>query len=580
VSEYLVWTDTEVHRRHGTEHFLVVGASGSGKTTIINNLMASAMQPGVTRQALVYDPKQEIVPLLYSLNQCSAEAVASGKAPVRLLNPFDKRCCAWDMAADIDSPVAARQLATILVPDGASESGGETFFTNAVRDILAGVIMVLMECVPNPKAWTFRDVVLAMLYEPYLNFLFEFDKARSGKPFPVVQRLRGSYLNGDPRTNSNIRASINAKLAIYEPIAAVWHRVAPATNSSAKFSLADWANRDSEEVLVLGNDEAARAALDAVNQAIFKRATELVLAREEQTQSDRKVGNRQVWFFLDEVREAGRLDGLSRLLTKGRSKGACIVLGFQDIDGLRDVYGSEVANEICAQCNNIAVLRVNSPSTADWASDLFGRRLAESRSRSIAMQSDTDNRLNMDIGRGEEERPRLYTEAFLYLDTPVQAKAVVGFVRGPDSRPEGKPDAEFLDEISFKIAKQTATPDLGDDWLSKFSSRPASDYYLEPWDEGDWKRLGFEAPFRDLLLEGTLKQEELRKSQEDDLKFREEDKAWRRQERARQSRTQPLAPVLPQESLESSSDEATEEPKPRAMGILARLRQRQQRGDS
>jgi len=330
-----------------------------------------------------------------------------------------------------------------------------------------------------------------MLYEPYLNFLFEFDKTRHGKPFPMVQRLRGSYLNGDPRTSSNIRASINAKLAIYEPIAAAWHRVAPTMNSSAKFSLAEWSSCDSEEVLVLGNDEAARAALDAVNQAIFKRATEIILAREEQSQADRKVGNRQVWFFLDEVREAGCLDGLSRLLTKGRSKGACVVLGFQDIDGLRDVYGSEVANEICAQCNNIAVLRVNSPSTANWASDLFGRRLAESRSRSIAMQGETANKLNMDIGRGEEERPRLFTEAFLYLDTPVQAKAVVGFVRGPDSRPEGKADAEFLDEISFKIAKQTNTPELGSEWLSKSWPRAPSDYYLEPWDEEDRIRLGF-----------------------------------------------------------------------------------------
>ncbi|MFX8836738.1 type IV secretion system DNA-binding domain-containing protein, partial [Acinetobacter baumannii] len=79
----------------------------------------------------------------------------------------------------------------------------------------------------------------------------------------------------------------------------------------------------------------------------------MILAREEQPTTAKDSGMQQAWFFLDEVREAGELDGLSRLMTKGRSKGACVVLGFQDIDGMRDVYGDQVANEICAQCNNI-----------------------------------------------------------------------------------------------------------------------------------------------------------------------------------------------------------------------------------
>lgn len=50
--------------------------------------------------------------------------------------------------------------------------------------------------------------------------------------------------------------------------------------------------------------------------------------------------------FLDELRDLGRLDALNRLLLKGRSKNVSVVLGFQDIEGLREVYGDKVANEI------------------------------------------------------------------------------------------------------------------------------------------------------------------------------------------------------------------------------------------
>ena len=66
--------------------------------------------------------------------------------------------------------------------------------------------------------------------------------------------------------------------------------------------------------------------------------------------------------FLDDVREAGKLDGLSRLLNQGRTKGACVVLGFQDSDGMRDVYGEYVANELVGQCANKAILRVENPN--------------------------------------------------------------------------------------------------------------------------------------------------------------------------------------------------------------------------
>ncbi|MGE4211698.1 MAG: type IV secretion system DNA-binding domain-containing protein, partial [Oligoflexales bacterium] len=42
-------------------------------------------------------------------------------------------------------------------------------------------------------------------------------------------------------------------------------------------------------------------------------------------------------------------------------KGAAVVLSFQDIDGLRSVYGKDEANEMTGQCSSYAVFRLQSP---------------------------------------------------------------------------------------------------------------------------------------------------------------------------------------------------------------------------
>ena len=173
---------------------------------------------------------------------------------------------------------------------------------------------------------------------------------------PETQDLVALYFD-EERTGKNVMATIAAKMAPYEFVAAAW------SQASEKISLTEWLN--DEFILVLGNDEEHRAALNAINRVLFKRLTELILA---QSESD----TRRTWIFLDEAREAGDLEGLGRLMTTGRSKGACVVLGFQDIDGFRDAYGEKAANEIAGIPSNKAILGLSSPETAEWASSLFG----------------------------------------------------------------------------------------------------------------------------------------------------------------------------------------------------------------
>jgi type IV secretory pathway TraG/TraD family ATPase VirD4 len=511
--KYIRWAGGGVARKFGDEHFLVVGASGSGKSTLINHSLHSVLSDPSAR-GLVYDPKQELIPFLYGIRGFEGEG-QSVSSSIKNLHPFDQRSCAWDMAADIDDPISARQLATILVPSEDQE-GANTFFTNAVRDLLSSVILAFVECVPTARAWTFRDVLLAMFYPAYMDVICSFDVTRSGKPFPLLRRVRHIYLgsDADEKTRANILASINSKLAIFEPVAAAWAKAGGPLGG--RISLREWVEGDEKAVLVLGNDEAARAAIDPINRAIFKRAVELVLARKERTQAERESGDNQIWFFLDEVREAGKLDGLGRLLTKGRSKNACVMMGIQDLDGLKEVYGAEVANELCSQFNNIAVLRVNSPDTAKWATDLFGRRLEVARNSSVGLSSGSESGLTMNQGKSEEERPFIYSESFLYGPNAAAAKGVYGYRKGPDQQVNEMSRQDIVTRLRFsettevtRMPKTELSRLLGEAMrqsgdqvahlAGEFLPRSSGDQYLELWSADDWSRLGIQgnppAPF-------------------------------------------------------------------------------------
>lgn len=471
----LIWGPYNLPIAKATGHFLVTGTTGSGKTTLIDVLMRTVFEANDIdmARAIVYDPKQDFMPKLEGLGL---------KDKVKNLNPFAADCASWNMNKDIDDVLSAIQFASTLLPESTSASPESPFFDNACRDLISGVILTFANCVPK-KTWTFRDVLLTLLYQPNMEAILGLRRTRGGQPFPLSSRLWNSYLNPkttDERTRSNVIATLNAKLSIFEPVAESWHW------AKDSFSLRDWAadflerpNDQEQPVLVLGNEESARAAIDPINRAIFQRAVELVLARKEISEFSKSVGSDLSWFFLDEVREAGELSALNSLLTKGRSKGASVVLSFQDIDGLRAVYGQELANEIVANCNNVALLRTNSASTAEWAADMFGRFLITEADTTEGMSGGT---VSSSTTRRITERSPVQPGDFLYLPLPSKENGLVGYFRDADAS-RSEPMFRKLDWDDLIALRPTTNYEY---------TPPPDGFLLTPWDQSDWERLGLE----------------------------------------------------------------------------------------
>lgn len=426
-----------------TGHFAFVGATGSGKTLLQRLLLQSALPEvgrGTGHRALVYDAKRDLPSLLAGMDL---------NAPVRILNPLDARSVAWDMAADITNPSLAQQAALLLIPE--SKNDNNPFFSRAARHLLTGVITSLLLC--HPGVWTFRQILL-IARDP------ERMEAVLGAVEPT-RHLRRYFEHA--ATFQNILATLLTFLAPYEVVAAAWDR------SSEKLSLSCWLREES--ILVLGSDDANRVALDTVNRLIFRRLSDLLLSQPE--------GSGRTWIVLDEVREAGRLEGLSSLLTRGRSKGVAVVLGFQDINGLRDVYGREVAEELLGQCNTKVVLRNNSPDTTEWCAKLFGSREVvettpgSSRSfRGLVSDGSRSDSTSMGIVR----RELVLDSEILGLPPANLDDGVTGFFLNPLTGP-------YLDHVPGDWLRRHLKP--RQNRVPDFLPRPDSDQYLRPWTDNE-----------------------------------------------------------------------------------------------
>lgn len=332
------WGRLDLPNSEGPNHIAAIGTTGSGKTSLIRLLQQSVL-PNVGKgdcRALVYDAKQDALPILSSIVDPSL---------IVTLNPFDDRGAAWDLAKDLDEPRIMMEFAATIIAPAPNES--QPFFTDGARHLLYGV---LLSYYLSKFDYKFADV---------LRPLRDLDLLKS-----VIGRHRqtnhiGNCYFHDQRMAANLMSTIQSKILFFEPIAACWER------ATRLVSIKDWAK--SEYILVLGNSEVSRSAIDTINRCIFKRASDVTLDLGEST-------SRRTWVFLDEAADAGRLQGLVSLAKKGRSKGACVVLAFQSISGLRDpqLYGQFGTDELLGQIGTRFIGRLECPVTAQYVSELIG----------------------------------------------------------------------------------------------------------------------------------------------------------------------------------------------------------------
>jgi hypothetical protein len=112
-----------IPRREESSHFIMVGDSGTGKSSLIRQILTQVRERGET--AVVYDPALEFTPQFFD------------PATDVLLNPTDQRMPFWTPSDEVQYPAEALTLARSLFPDKPHEN---TFFTESARKIFGHLL--------------------------------------------------------------------------------------------------------------------------------------------------------------------------------------------------------------------------------------------------------------------------------------------------------------------------------------------------------------------------------------------------------------------------------------------------------
>jgi hypothetical protein len=434
------------------KHVFYLGSTGSGKT-VSQRLLQQSFLPEIGQhadvggyRALLYDAKLDQLTQLWELEDRL-------RCPIRLTNAFDKRASAWNVSEDITSPAAAFEMANILAP--VNEAAAQPFWDRGVVNTLSGVLMALH--LRAPRNWDLRTVCLIMRSEHHIAELLS--------QFSDTLHLARRYFQ-EPKLRHSLMATIDSKMQLYSVIAALWHK------AKSKFTLREF--RDTESIYVLGSNEEAREPMNAINRVLLRRLTELLLA-----QSDSDA--RRTLIGLDEVREAGELEGLSSLALRGRSKGVCLVAGAQDIRGLEEVYGERVAHELLGQFGYKAILKLDNPETARWASSLFAATEVKEKNQQTSRSfGGTELQITHGVGETLRERDVILPNEILHLP-PTSGKAGIhGFYKSPF----GSFKAQY-DFLSL-LRRRSDRPPLN----YNFQERPETDQYLVDWTAEELERYG------------------------------------------------------------------------------------------
>jgi type IV secretory pathway TraG/TraD family ATPase VirD4 len=308
-----------VPRNAENKHFLVVGDTGSGKSSIIRQMLYQVAARGDS--AIVYDPACEFVTQFYDERRGDI-----------VLNPLDARMPYWNPSDELRRKAEAKALAVSLYqPEGVTNR----FFVEAPQKIFAH----LMTYLPTP----------AQLVSWMSN------------PAEIDRRVKGTeyWMLIDPKAphqRTGVLGSLNMSADSFRLLPG--REEVPATWTATK-----WAETRRGWIFITSRPTMREALRPLISLWIDL----LVLRLLNEPMPQQKP----VWFVIDELATLQRLPQLHTAITENRKSQNPVILGFQGRSQMEARYGED-AEAMLSQPATKLFLRTTEPRAAKWVSDAIG----------------------------------------------------------------------------------------------------------------------------------------------------------------------------------------------------------------
>ena len=450
--------------RAETQHTIVSGTTGSGKTVLISDLVRQIRDRGEC--CVIYDKMGSYTRAFFDPEKDV------------LLNPLDARAPRWSPFFEARSPRDFDMMAAALIPQ--QKDTVDPFWVTAARQLFSNGAGVLWR-----KGETKNSVLVEHLLKTDLSELAE---AMQGT---VAQSIVDTK---NPKTALSVRAMLTANIGAMEVLA----------DSGEPFSIREWIACDGDDGLHRGNGFlffTSRGDQHASLRGLISTWLEIAVNSMLSLEQD---DGRRIWVILDELPTLHQVPSLQPGLAESRQFGGCFVLGVQVASALRDLYGRNGAETISGLCGTRVVFAAPDRDTAQWSADSLGRSEVEEFAEGVSYGADpyrdgvtlTPKRevqalaLPSEIMRlpnlnGYLKLPGPYPVARIMLDYVKRPKVAARFVaRVPASRAA---DAESAGAEDNKQAETDAESHVREEHWKPAGNAPAPDV---PEPDGDDEKGG------------------------------------------------------------------------------------------
>jgi type IV secretory pathway TraG/TraD family ATPase VirD4 len=301
------------------KHFLIVGDTGTGKSSVIRQMLYQVDARGDS--AIVYDPACEFVKQFYDPHRGDI-----------VLNPLDARMPYWNPSKELRRKAEAKALAVSLYqPEGVSNR----FFVEAPQKIFAHLLSYL----PTPE-----DLIKWM-----------------SDPAEIDRRVKGTeyWMLIDPKApqqRTGVLGSLNMSADSF--------RLLPKEDeTTSAWTATKWAETRRGWIFITSRPTMREALRPLISLWIDT----LVLRLLNEPMPDQKP----VWFVIDELASLQRLPQLHTAITENRKSQNPVILGFQGRSQMEARYGED-AEAMLSQPATKIFLRTTEPRAAKWVSEAIG----------------------------------------------------------------------------------------------------------------------------------------------------------------------------------------------------------------
>lgn len=368
-------------------HAMLIGTTGSGKTTQLRSIVAQARERG--HRCVIFDLTGAFVESFYD------------PLSDHILNPMDERCPPWTIFNDCENYADFTAAAAALIPSDGGNA--EPFWAMAARTLFVEMCVKLAEA-----GLTSNGAIAHHLMHADLSAVHKMLENTIADPLTATQAARMA---------ESIRAVFNTNAQVIRFLPD------PVEGGLPPFSINDWMREEERDggILFITSTH-TDLTLNRALLTLWMDMAVNALMRLERTRDLR------TWFLFDEVHALHRLPAIEHGLQTARAFGGAFVLGMHSFDKLAETYGEQGAVNLASLARTKLILSTADMETARVCTEFIGNR--EVREMDEAYSYGYNNTRD-----ASTLTPRTEVKPLVIPDDIMNLPSLYGFLKFPDGFP-------------------------------------------------------------------------------------------------------------------------------------------------